>query len=291
VTAALYHRRWDGCISARFRNPGCILAVFLLLTLSVPAPPAGAQAAVPETENGAAEAAPQTAEPAPDAEPPQSDADFDEFDVPEEFQDYRPPVADPIEPFNRAMFVFNDRLYFWLLKPMAQGYNAVVPETGRKGVRNFFSNLFTPVRFANCVLQGKGNAAADEVARFVTNSIIGFLGFADPAEDLYGIALHDEDFGQTLGFYGLGNGFYIVWPIFGASTLRDSVGWGGDALYTNPLFYIDDLAWSIGIGAYRRFNDLSLRIGEYEAIKEAAIEPYEAVRDGYIQFRNGLVNE
>lgn len=251
----------------------------------------GAETGAPDTEHRVSSSgARPSEEPAAEAENA-PDTSLDEFDVPEEFETYRVPVADPLEPFNRAMFVFNDRLYFWLLKPTARGYNFLVPEGARRGVQNFFTNLFTPVRFANCILQGKGNEAADEIARFVTNTTIGFLGFADPAEDIYGIPLHDEDFGQTLGAYGIGNGFFIVWPIFGASTLRDSVGWVGDALYTNPLFYLDDLAWTLAIGGYRRFNDISLRIGEYEAIKEAAIEPYQAIRDGYIQFRNGLVNE
>ena len=88
--------------------------------------------------------------------------------------------------------------------------------------------------------------------------------------------------------YGIGNGFYIVWPILGASTLRDSLGFVGDLLL-NPISYIDSTAWSVGVGAYRRFNDLSFRIGEYEAIKQAAIDPYRAVRDGYIQFRTGIL--
>lgn len=268
---------------------GSLIGIVLIMLAA--AQPAGADTGAPAPENTASEPGSPPSGPGGFGEPAAPGDDLDEFDVPEDFETYRPPVADPLGPFNRAMFVFNDRLYFWLLKPLARGYNVIVPEIGRKGVRNFFDNLFVPVRFANCVLQGKGNAAADELARFVTNTTIGFLGFADPAWDLYEIPAHDEDFGQTLGAYGVGNGFYIVWPVFGSSTLRDSVGWAGDAFYTNPLFYLDDLAWTIGIGSYRRFNEVSLRLGEYEAIKEAAIEPYEAVRDGYIQFRNGLVNE
>lgn len=270
-------------------------AVFGLLILLLPAVPLWVTPAGAQTESGFVEnidaGRVRTSEDTKFVAQSAAAESLDEFDVPEEFETYRAPVADPLAPFNRAMFVFNDRLYFWVLKPTARGYNTVVPEAGRQGVRNFFNNLFAPVRVANCILQGKGNAAADEIARFVTNSIIGVLGFADPASDLYQIPSHEEDFGQTLGAWGFGNGFYIVWPFLGSSTLRDSAGWVGDALYTNPLFYLDDLAWTIGIGAYRRFNDLSLRIGEYEAIKEAAIEPYEAVRDGYIQFRSGLVNE
>jgi phospholipid-binding lipoprotein MlaA len=207
----------------------------------------------------------------------------------EEFQEVQL-VADPLAPYNRAVFHFNDKLYFWILKPLARGYNAVMPVPVRTGVRNFFTNLLTPLRFVNCILQGKGDAAGTELGRFAVNTTMGILGFWDPAKQYYQLDLTDEDLGQTFGAYGIGNGFYIVWPVLGASTLRDSIGFVGD-LFLNPISYIDSTAWSVGVGGYRRFNDLSFRIGEYEAIKQASIDPYQAVRDGYIQFRNALVEE
>jgi len=213
---------------------------------------------------------------------------FDEFE--EEFKDQSLHVADPFAPINKAVFVFNDRLYFWVLKPVAQGYNFVIPQIVRRGVRNFFSNLLTPIRFTNCILQGKGSPAATEAARFVTNTTLGIIGFWDPALDLYDLKISEEDFGQTLGAYGIGHGFYIVWPIFGPSTLRESVGFLGD-LTVNPINYIEPTSTSVAVGLYRRFNDISFRIGEYEAIKQAAIDPYSAIRDGYIQFRNALVDQ
>jgi phospholipid-binding lipoprotein MlaA len=213
---------------------------------------------------------------------------FSEFE--EEFEDQSLKVADPLAPLNRAVFHFNDKLYFWVLKPLAQGYNFVLPDFARKGVRNFFSNLLTPIRLTNCILQGKGVAAGTEFARFVTNTFIGILGVWDPALDLYGLEMSDEDLGQTLGAYGIGNGFYIVWPFFGPSSMRDSVGWLGDT-YVNPITYLDSTGAIIAIGLYRRFNDLTFRIGDYETIKKAAIDPYTAMRDGYIQYRNALIEE
>jgi phospholipid-binding lipoprotein MlaA len=225
--------------------------------------------------------------PAPD----QPDADFDAFDeFDQEFAEAAIQVTDPLQPLNRAIFVFNDRLYFWVLKPLARGYNFVLPEVARRGIRNFFSNLLTPIRFSNCVLQGKGNAAAQEVARLITNTTLGVAGFWDPALELYGLEISNEDLGQTLGAYGIGNGFYLVWPVLGPSSLRDTVGFFGD-LYVNPINYIEPTSLSFGVGLYRRFNDLSLRIGDYEAIKQAAVDPYIAVRDGYIQFRRSLIEQ
>jgi phospholipid-binding lipoprotein MlaA len=195
-----------------------------------------------------------------------------------------------LQPVNRAVFIFNDRLYFWVLKPLARGYNFVLPEVARKGIRNFFSNLLTPIRFANCALQGKGKAAAEEFARLITNTTLGLAGFWDPASKLYGIEINDEDLGQTLGAYGIGNGFYLVWPVLGPSSLRDTAGFFGD-LYVNPINYIEPTSLSFGVGLYRRFNDLSLRIGDYEAVKQAAVDPYIAIRDGYIQFRRSLIEQ
>jgi phospholipid-binding lipoprotein MlaA len=216
------------------------------------------------------------------------DTSFDEFEA--EYQDELIHVADPLAPWNKLMFHFNDKLYFWFFKPITVGYRAIFPEFARKGVRNFFRNLFTPIRFTNSVLQGKGSAAGRELASFLVNSTWGVLGFGEPAQKKLKLALSDEDLGQTFGAYRIGNGFYIVWPILGPSTLRDSVGKLGDS-FLNPLFYIESTEAGIAIWFYDRVNDTSFRIGEYEAIKEAAIEPYEAFRDGYIQFRKTQVEQ
>ena len=202
----------------------------------------------------------------------------------------KPPVqvADPIESVNRAIFVFNDRLYFWLLKPVARGYGFIVPEFLRIGIRNAFENIAMPVRLVNNLLQGKVKGAGRELARFTINSTIGIAGLFDTAKDDWKIAASGEDLGQTLGTYGLGHGVYVVLPFFGPSSVRDAAGLGGD-LFLHPFWYLVDFRTGVEIRAGKAVNDTSLRIGEYEDIKAAAIDPYLAVRDGYIQYREGQV--
>jgi phospholipid-binding lipoprotein MlaA len=249
--------------------------------------------AAQEAEPAATEQTPTKESPAEDLAPKKGDdAEFkDEFDFPEGEASVSPVrVADPLAPINRVTFQVNDKLYFWLLKPAAQGYNFVIPKDFRLCVSNFFSNVLTPVRLANCLLQGKFKNAGTEVARFLVNTTFGILGFGDPGKVVFNMDISDEDLGQTLGRWGFGNGFYIVWPVVGPSTIRESVGFFGD-LWVNPIGYLEPAAAAVGVGAYRRFNDLSFRLGEYEAVKAAAIEPYTAVRDGYIQFRNSLVDK
>lgn len=199
-------------------------------------------------------------------------------------------VADPLEWFNRAMFQFNDKLYFWLLKPVAQGYRAVTPQQMRIGVQNFFTNLESPIRLANCILQGKAQAAEAELAKFLYNTTIGLLGFGNPAKKYAKLNPDPEDFGQTLGSYGIGDGFYIVWPILGPSTLRDSVGQAGD-FFLSPTFYADPAEVSWGITAYDYVNRTSFRIGDYESLKKLALDPYEALRNGYMQLRQSRVKK
>ena len=197
-------------------------------------------------------------------------------------------VADPLEPVNRAIFVFNDRLYFWVLKPVARGYGFVVPEPLRIGIRNAFTNILMPVRFVNSLLQGKVKGAGRELARFVVNSTIGMGGLFDTAKNDWHIPPSDEDTGQTLGTYGLGHGAYLVLPFFGPSSVRDTVGLGGDTLL-NPLWYLLDFQTGLEVTAVKTINNTSLRIGDYEGIKAMAIDPYLAIRDGYIQHRAGQV--
>jgi phospholipid-binding lipoprotein MlaA len=199
-------------------------------------------------------------------------------------------VSDPIQPWNRAMFVFNDRLYFWVLKPVARGYAFVVPQTVRRGVSNFFYNIAAPIRIVNSALQGKGNRMGIEIGRFCINILEGGLGFGNAADNYPELASSPEDTGQTLGHYGVGDGFYIVWPLLGPSTLRDSVGRVGD-FFLDPVRYVDPMEARLGLRAYEQVNNVSLRIGDYEALKAAAISPYDALKDAYIQNRRRLVLE
>jgi phospholipid-binding lipoprotein MlaA len=199
-------------------------------------------------------------------------------------------IDDPLEPVNRIMYGINDTLYFWIAKPCAETIEQVVPEPARIGIQNFFNNLTTPVRLVNCLLQGKGEAADTEFRRFLLNTTIGVLGFGNPAQDEYGLQPVKEDLGQTLAVYGLEDGFYIVWPLLGPSTLRDSAGKVGD-LFLNPVSYVEHTETAISISAVRVANESSFHIGEYEAFKDAALDPYVAMREAYIQYRKKQIEE
>ena len=208
--------------------------------------------------------------------------DFDEFEA--ESSQGAGMVPDPLEGWNRVMFQVNDKVYFWVLKPVAQAYQQIAPLAVRTGVRNFFHNLSTPVRFTSCLLQGK-DAAGTEFGRFMVNTTWGVLGVADPAKDRLGLEVSDdEDLGQFLGSQGVGNGLYIVWPLWGPSTLRDSVGLVGDQ-FLSPLSYLRRWDTYLAIFAVKATNEASLHLGDYESLKSAAIEPYTACRDAYIQYR------
>lgn len=215
-----------------------------------------------------------------------NDASIDYTEESKEAQ--APTITDPIEPFNRVMFEFNDKLYFWLLKPVAQGYKAVVPEGARVSVKNFFSNLGFPARFVSCLLQADISCAATEVGRFAVNTIWGIGGLMDPAssKDL-NLQKQDVDLGQTLGVWGVGHGFYIVWPLMGPSSARDSIIIPGEYFLYPPSYMGEIAPWYVGpiVRAYEEVNRTSLRIGDYEALKEAAIDPYVALRDAYVQYR------
>jgi len=209
-------------------------------------------------------------------------------------------IADPLKPFNRLMFDFNDKLYFYLLKPVAQAYETVLPEPLRVSIRNFISNITTPVRLLNCILQGKVEKAGIEYSRFMVNTIAGGLGFFDIAKKYSSLEKQDEDFGQTLGFYGMKEGFYIVWPFFGPSTVRDTLGSVGD-FFSDPFVYVNpttDIGITkinsdihSGITTTNRVNETSLTLGTYEEFKESSFDPYVSMRSAYFEFRRKKIKE
>jgi phospholipid-binding lipoprotein MlaA len=225
---------------------------------------------------------------------PSSPDRFDDFEkefLEEEFEARQVHVADPLSSWNRGMFHINDKLYFWVFKPLAKGYKAIAPDFFRFGMKNFFYNLMTPIRFANCIFQGKGNAAASEFTKFVLNTTAGVLGFANPAGQYPELNLSDdEDLGQTFAKYGIGNGFYIVWPVLWPSTLRDSFGLAGD-FFLNPLSYVKPIEAELAVKGFDIINRTSFHIGEYEALKEASVDPYIAVRNSYLQFREKKIKQ
>jgi phospholipid-binding lipoprotein MlaA len=204
-----------------------------------------------------------------------------------------PHIADPVESWNRAMYHFNDKLYFWVLKPVTKVYKAALPEGLRGLMSNFYRNIEAPVRIVNNMLQGKPRYAGLELSRFLINSTVGVGGLRDCATDCFGIKGRDADFGQTLGKYGVGSGFYIVWPFLGPSSPRDTVGWAADRALT-PTTYITT-QWInlevIGIYAHEKVNYLSFHLGDYEALKAAAVDPYISMRDAYVQYRKKALEE
>jgi phospholipid-binding lipoprotein MlaA len=228
-------------------------------------------------------------QPAPsDEEEPFPDEDFPDDDLP---LDDAVGIADPLEPINRAFFVFNDKMYFWVLKPLASGYKYVAPEPVRVGIGNFFYNLAFPIRFVNCALQGKVFEASEEIRRFVINTTAGAAGFIDVATNHSKIKKYDEDLGQTFGLWGLGPGFYINWPILGPSTFRDTFGFVGDAFLYPVSFIFEPSVYTLSINAFDIVNQTSLRIGDYEDLKKAAFDPYIALRDAYYQNRRSKIEQ
>lgn len=224
----------------------------------------------------------------PVKESAQGENSADEEEIIEEEE--APQIADPLRVWNKGMYYFNDKFYFWLLKPVSQGYSAVVPEGMRISVSNFFHNITTPMRFVSNVLQFKMKTAGNELLRFAVNSTFGVGGLGDFAKDEMDVKRHDEDIGQAFGYHGIGHGFYIVWPILGPSSLRDTVGLVGDLLL-HPVTYLNPYEASFGIFAYDEVNNTSLHIGDYEDLKESAIDPYVSIRDAYVQNRLKKVEE
>ena len=197
-------------------------------------------------------------------------------------------ISDPLQPINRGIFWFNDKLYFYLLKPVARGYRWLAPEPLRIGVQNFFSNLATPVRLVNSGLQLKFGDAGNELTRFFVNSTLGIGGLFDPAKEHFNIRKKDEDTGQTLGHYGLGPGIYIVLPALGPSNIRDGIGLLADS-YMDLTRYAWENQDYYGAKIFDVINDLSIDKDTYEGIKKDALDPYLFIRNAYMQYRKNKV--
>ena len=227
----------------------------------------------------------------PDASVEKSDQEMNPSDQEESTEEEEAPqIADPLSPWNKGMYYFNDKFYFWLLKPVTQGYSAVFPEGMRLAVSNFYQNIATPIRFVNNLLQLKMKSAGNELICFFVNTTFGVGGLGDFAKDKMDIKRHNEDTGQTFGHYGIGHGFYIVWPILGPLSLRDSIGFVGD-LFLYPVSYINPIETAVGVEAHNEVNETSFHIGEYEDLKKSAIDPYISIRDAYVQNRQKKVEE
>jgi phospholipid-binding lipoprotein MlaA len=191
-------------------------------------------------------------------------------------------LADPLYYVNYSVYLVNDKLYYWLLKPVTTGFTFLTPEVARVGFSNIFSNLREPVNFTNSLFQLKFDDFSRGVGRFVLNSTVGIGGIFNVSCDLLDWCKKEADFGQTLGFYGIGQGIYLVWPIFGPSSLRDTVGLAGDTMLSPPTyigyFYLDFLQ-SSGVMSFEKINNLSF--GTNYELLNSAVDPYIALKTAY----------
>ncbi len=197
--------------------------------------------------------------------------------------------GDPLEGFNRAMFAVNEGLDKAVVKPTAQAYEAVVPLPGRAGVSNAFANVGDVWIGANNLLQGKPGPAASDIARFLINSTAGIFGLFDVASEL-GLEKHEEDFGQTLGRWGVGEGAYVVLPFFGPRTLRDSFGLVVDSS-VDVVYDVSDVPSRNILIATRLVSDRAQLLPADKLVQEAALDKYSYVRSAYLQRRRSLVHD
>ncbi len=205
---------------------------------------------------------------------------------------FNPPVfvvRDPLEPLNRVFFEFNDRIYFWVLKPVSRGYAAILPLDIRQCLSNFFTNMAAPIKLVNNLLQGEVEDAGVVLARFLINSTAGVFGLGDPAYRDFNLDQREADFGQTLGKWGIKAGIYLCLPGLGPSTLRDTVGFAGD-LYLHPYPYISqDWAKDLTYTAVDRVNTISLNPSVYDELKRVSLDPYVASRQAYYEYRQSVI--
>ncbi len=194
---------------------------------------------------------------------------------------------DPIEGYNRAMFALNDALDQAVIKPVAKGYQAVVPQPARNGVSNFFANIDDVYIGVNNLLQGKVPDAINDFGRFLMNSTVGVLGFMDVASEV-GVEKHNEDFGQTLGWWGVGDGPYVVLPFFGGRTTRDAFGLILD-LKVDPVANVNNIPTRNSLLATRTIGDRVDLFSVDKIVDEAALDRYSYLRDAYLQRRRSLI--
>ncbi len=254
-----------------------LLALWLAVLLTV-APLAGAQE--PDADPAAASATPD--EPA--------DTPYDEFDdlyfeddIEEEDD------GDPFEPVNRGVFWVNDGLDRYAIEPVSTAWDWIFPDFAQRALRNGFDNLRFPIVFFNDLFQLKLKNAGKDVARFAINTTVGIGGLMDPAAAI-GLEKRFEDFGQTLGFWGVPPGPYLMLPFFGPSNARDSFGLIVDTAFRAFGFFIPFVA-SLAMQGVDTLNRRSLIRGQIQAERKAALDWYSAVRSAYTQYRENLIND
>ena len=207
---------------------------------------------------------------------------------------------DPLEPYNRFMTEFNDVAYIYLLNPLADGYEFITNEAIRDSISNVIYNVQFPIRFTNNLLQLKFEASVIELSRFIINSTIGVVGIFDVAQSEFNLNPKNEDFGQTLGFYGVGEGFHVVLPLLGPSNVRDIVGFSVDSI-TNPfsISYNEAVAYKIpknaveelAITGFKTLNSLPQKMDQYTAIKSGSLDLYPILKEFYNKKRENEIEK
>lgn len=196
---------------------------------------------------------------------------------------------DPIEPINRGIYKFNDTVDKAVLKPVAQGYKAVLPSPVRSGVTNFFGNIDDVFTALNNALQFKFQRATSDFMRVVFNTTFGIAGIFDVATS-FGLEKHDEDFGQTLGYWGVGDGPFLMLPFLGPSNVRDTVGLA--AYYQlDPVTNLDHIPTRNSLTALRAVDHRARLLDAEKVLDEAALDPYTFLRDAYIQHRRSVIHD
>jgi phospholipid-binding lipoprotein MlaA len=194
---------------------------------------------------------------------------------------------DPFEGFNRAVFSFNEGLDKAIVRPVAVGYEAILPTPVRTGVSNFYGNIADLLISVNSLLQGKPTDAVGDAARFIFNSTFGIAGIFDVATEM-GIEKHEEDFGQTLGRWGVGPGPYLMLPVFGPRDIRDAAGLAVE-LVADPVGNVEHVPTRNTLSGIRLINDRAALLSADKIIEEAALDKYSYLRDAYLQRRRSLV--
>jgi phospholipid-binding lipoprotein MlaA len=194
---------------------------------------------------------------------------------------------DPYEKFNRSMFAFNDAVDEAALKPAATAYKTVLPSFVQTGVNNFFGNLSDVWTAANNLMQGKGSDGMSDVSRVVMNSTLGVAGLFDIASEL-GLKKHNEDFGQTLGYWGVPSGPYLMLPLLGPSTVRDTAGLPLD-IAADPWMYVSPTGPRVAGTVTRVIDQRAVLLDASNLLEEAALDRYEFIRDGFLQRRQNRV--
>lgn len=199
-------------------------------------------------------------------------------------------VYDPLEPVNRVMFNMHEKIDTALLKPVARGWR-YVPEPARDGVRNFFANLGEPYTFVNDILQGKMKQAGTSLTRFTVNSTIGIVGLIDVASHM-GLEAHREDFGQTLGIYGMGEGVYLFIPLLGPTNMRDGLGWVGTQSMSRKAYDNVDIKRSEFYTAYavQGIDTRARLLDTLDDVKNSSVDYYASIRSIYTQNRRSEIS-